>query len=302
MMRQLTGFVLAIGLTATASTVSAQGCSDAGFCTLNSFKPQAGTAFTSNQLKLGLSYGSADRSINVIGTYIEYNRQITNSFGIDAKLTALAQNGNNTSAFGLSDFYLNANYKTTGNTTFTVGAKIPLTNGNTTKNNLPLPLDYQASLGTFDLLLGVAHRVGKLQLVAAWQQPLSQNKNAFLAESYPSGSALKSFQSTNRFQRKGDVLLRIAYPVKASEKLSITPSLLPIYHLGKDQYTNALGMVKTIDGSEGLTLNANAHVDVTLNNTSALQLSIGAPLVVRKARPDGLTRGFVAGIEYRIKF
>jgi hypothetical protein len=57
---------------------------------------------------------------------VEYNRQINDKFGVDAKLTTLAQNGNNISTFGLSDLFLNANYKANEKLKFTLGAKIPL--------------------------------------------------------------------------------------------------------------------------------------------------------------------------------
>lgn len=76
-----------------AATVKAQGCSDAGFCTLNSFKPNAldSVPETRNQIKVGGSFGAADHSISVFGGYLEYNRQIGNNFGLDAKFTTLAQ-------------------------------------------------------------------------------------------------------------------------------------------------------------------------------------------------------------------
>jgi hypothetical protein len=43
----------------------AQGCSDAGFCTVSSFKPHGNdsVAKTKNRIKLGMNYGSADNSI-----------------------------------------------------------------------------------------------------------------------------------------------------------------------------------------------------------------------------------------------
>ena len=57
-----------------------------------------------------------------------------------------------------------------------------------------------------------------------------------------------------------------------------------------------------IEGSQGLTLNWNLYLDYELNNDQALQLNVGSPFIVRDTRPDGLTRSFVASLEYRIKF
>jgi len=283
---------------------NAQGCSDAGFCTIDSFKPNSedGIAINQNQFKIGFSFGGADYETSVFGNYIEYNRTLSDKFGIDLKLTSLAQNGNDIAEFGLSDIYLNANYKINDKFKLSAGAKVPLTDGNTMADDISLPMDYQASLGTFDMILGVGFKVDDIQFVAALQQPLSQNSNQFVGEDYPVDSPLREFQTTNQFKRSGDVLLRASYPIAIGDKLKITPSLLPIYHLTNDQYTDALGVEKDIEGSQGLTLNANAYFDYAINEKSALQLNLAMPFVVRDTRPDGLTRSFVANLEYRFKF
>lgn len=284
-------------------SLQAQGCSDAGFCTLNSFKPNSldSVRESRNQIKIGASFGAADYSISVFGSYLEYNRQFGDKFSIDAKFTTLGQTGNNVSAFGLSDVYLNANYRIGSAVKLSVGAKLPLTDGNTEQDGLPLPLDYQSSLGTFDLIAGLSVGIKQLEITGAFQQPLRQNDNKFLAEEYPLNSTLRTFQSTNQFQRSGDVLLRLSYPIRAGN-FKFTPSILNIYHLANDKYTDALGREREIDGSNGLTLNVNAYLDYEFNDKNAIQLNLGTPLVVRQTRPDGLTRGFVVNLEYRLRF
>ncbi|REC74056.1 hypothetical protein DRF60_18450 [Chryseobacterium elymi] len=282
----------------------AQGCSDAGFCTVNSFQPNNNDSVKTyrNQIKTGIFFGKAYNSISVFGNYVEYNRQIGDKFGIDAKLTTLAQNGNNISTFGLSDLFLNANYKAGNSLKFTLGAKIPLSDAGNSNNNLPLPMDYQSSLGTFDLILGIGYEIKKIQLVAALQQPLTHNDNQFLASQYPASSELRGFLSTNKFQRSGDVLLRVSYPLMINSKIRLTPSILPIYHLKNDRFTNQNNVEQEIKNSEGLTLNGNVYLDYEINRRNGIQLNMGVPFLVRKSRPDGLTRSFIANVEYRIKF
>ena len=296
-------FVL-ITLSAITQMVFGQGCSDAGFCTLNSFKPskQETELVKNNQIKIGAFIGSADNSISVWGNYMEYNRQITNKFGLDARINTLAQNGNDLSVFGVSDLFLTGKLSIFKRFKLTLGTKIPLANGNRKDNSLPLPMDYQSSLGTFDLILGGGYEFKKISFVLALQQPLSQNKNEFLAENYPAGSPLRNFQSTNKFIRSGDILLRVSYPFNIGQKLTLTPSLLPIYHLANDQYIDITGVEKEITGSQGLTLNGNLYIDYELNQRNALQLNAGVPFVVRDVRPDGLTRSFVVNLEYKINF
>jgi len=281
-----------------------QGCSDAGFCTMNSFKPNSSesTQVLNNQFKIGAFFGNADNSISVYGNYLEYNRQFSSKFGLDVKLTTLAQNGNGISAFGLSDIFINANYKASEKVKLTLGAKIPLSSASNTSNNLPLPMDYQLSLGTFDLIFGIGYEIKKIQFVAAIQQPLTQNNNQFIATNYPINSKLRTFQSTNKFERSGDVLLRVSYPINITSKLKLTPSILPIYHLTNDKYTDEFNVKREIIGSQGLTLNGNAYLDYEINSKNIIQLNLGMPFIVRDSRPDGLTRSFIANIEYSIKF
>jgi hypothetical protein len=284
--------------------VFGQGCSDAGFCTINSFKPKGEDTLqtTHNHFKIGTSVGKADNNIIAWGSYLEYHRQLGSQFGIDVKLTSLAQIGNNITSFGISDVFVNTNYKATKKLNLTAGIKIPLSTANHTQNNLPLPMDYQASLGTFDLIVGIGYQINKLQLVAALQQPLTQNNNQFTPSNHSSTSELSKFQSTKNFQRSGDILLRVAYPFMLSQKLRFTPSILPIYHLTNDKYTDELNVERVIKDSQGLTLNGNVFLDYELNPKNTLQLNVGMPFMVRESRPDGLTRSFIVSVEYKINF
>lgn len=281
----------------------AQGCSDAGFCTISSLKPSDDDSLHTklNQLKVGSFFGSADNSILVYGGYLEYNRQLNSKIGADIKLSSLAQHGNGISVFGLSDLFVNVNYAPTPSLSLTLGTKIPLSGTDRTLDGLPLPMDYQSSLGTFDLIFGIGYQIKKFQLVAAIQQPLTQNKNAFSHLLYPESSPLNAFQSTNQFERSGDVLLRFSYPIEVLKNVVLTPSLLPIYHLSEDRYFDGFSM-REIEGSQGLTLNGNLYIDWSLDEKSSLQLNAGMPFLFREARPDGLTRSFIATLEYKIKF
>lgn len=290
--------------TAGVNSALSQGCSDAGFCSMSSFQPHSGDSLKQlkNQVKAGLSYGQADHAISVAGIFLEYRRDLSNRMEVTLKLTSLSQNGDEYSGFGLSDVWLSSTYRAGTKIKLTLGAKIPLTNANTKYEGIPLPMDYQSSLGTFDLIAGVGYEIGKLQLVAALQQPLTQNSNQFLAEIYPENSGFRKFQSTNEYQRSGDVLLRISYPFSVGKKVILTPGLLPIYHLGNDQYNDLFNAEREIKGSQGLTLNANLFADFQINSRNTLQLNAGMPLVVRDERPDGLTRSFVVNLEYAVRF
>lgn len=97
-------------------------------------------------------------------------------------------------------------------------------------------------------------------------------------------------------------MLRLSYPVRIDSRLKVTPSLLPIYHLGNDSFADENDVLREISGSEGLTLNGNLYFDYALSGKHSIQLNAGMPFLVRTARPDGLTRGFIANVEFRVRF
>jgi len=287
--------------------IQGQGCSDAGFCTSENFKPQNTSADSSdsplkNTFKVSFSSGKADKNINVLAGAIEYSRSLTNKLGLNIKLTGISQSGKEHTSLGLSDVFLNGNLILNKNLNATIGIKFPLTNGNNTKAGNSLPMDYQTSLGTIDAIAGIAYNIKQLKLVFAIQQPLTQNNNSFLATSVDTSNSFYTFNSTKNYIRRADLLLRIAYSIKAGKKITITPSILPIYHVGNDEYTDMFNQKQIIKGSEGLTLNGNVFVEFKMNKKNAIELSIGAPFITRKSRPDGLTRKYVVGLEYRISF
>jgi hypothetical protein len=304
MKKKLHTILIFIVLLVMSRSAIGQGCSDAGFCTLSNFKPNSidtGSLFK-NQFKAGISYGGADHSISIFGVHLEYNRELNKKLGINAKLTSISQSGNGISVFGVSDLFVNANYTAKDIGILTFGFKLPLKNGNTLKNGLPLPMDYQASLGSLDLILGISRDMNKVQLTFAIQQPLGQNQNQFIATNYPANSPLRQFQTTNKFKRSADIMIRAAYPIPLNKLFKITPSLLPILHLGKDKFTDAQKVERVIDGSGGLTLNGAVHADYLIDTKHSLQFSLGIPFIVRKLRPDGLTRSFITSLEYRMNF
>ena len=152
----------------TISQTFGQGCSDAGICTIENIKPGRPSDISPNQFSVGIGYGNADHGISVLTPYISYNRQF-GKLSMEGRLTSINQAGNETSVYGLSDLYLILNYSLTENLQGTLGFKLPLADGNRRLDGLPLPMDYQSTLGTFDLLMGVSYTLNKLRLAAAYQ-------------------------------------------------------------------------------------------------------------------------------------
>mgnify|MGYP001627464534 CR=1 FL=1 len=277
----------------------AQGCSDAGFCTI----PIRPAAADKNSLRAELSYLRGEEDTHLWALSLSYSRQISKQWQWDNKLVATHVKGGYGTVTNLSDVYSTVRYgiKTTkGKKLYLLGGvKIPFNQSNLKIKNVSLPMVYQTSLGTYDLILGTAFNTGKLDMNVALQLPLIQaNRNSFFKELAPLPG---DFPSTNLFRRKADVLWRVGYPLKSkSGKWSFDPNLLAIYHLGEDSYENRVGRRENISGSSGLTLNGNLQVTHQLSQHKYLQFSIASPFIVRETRPDGLTRSLVISVAYGI--
>ena len=289
---------------AITKNLKAQGCSDAGFCSIHSLKPDEHTeSVLLNQVKAGISYGRGENSVKIISPYLEYTRNLNSCLSISGKILFTSVKGDLGDVSGMSDGFISASYSAGNNTGLTLGFKIPFNDGNSAINNLSLPMAYQTSLGTLDIIAGINHSHDKFEFTAALQQPLTQNKNTFAANLYPAGSEAQLYQSTKNYKRSGDVLLRAAYTFDIDNgKFKITPGILPIFHLANDKYTDANGIEQSIDGSQGVTLNGNLFLVYEVSKKNSIELSFGAPMKSRTIRPDGLTRKFALSLEYKARF
>jgi hypothetical protein len=275
----------------------AQGCSDAGFCTVGSIK-QSDAATSKQKLSLQLTNGIGDENVYVFTPGIQYDNNLNNNWAIQAKLTANLASGNLGTIAGLGDVFIAGSYspttKSKWKSTFILGTKLPLNNGDLRKDNKPYPMQYQSSLGTIDLIAGVSITNNKWLFATAIQQPLTgRNRNTFLPAYWANAQANK-YAPSNDFNRQGDVLLRVGYTILTNRKFNFKASLLGIYHLSKDTYIDANISNKPIEinGSDGITLNGTFAASYKINPKFSIAISAGLPFVVRDVRPDGLTRSF----------
>lgn len=293
-----------------SAALLAQGCSDAGFCTIGNLAlHQAGTAASAkNKLSLLLTAGVGDEDVFVVTPAIVYNRMFSKRWSAEAKVTANYATGNLGNAAGAGDVFLSGTYvfnpAASWKISATAGTKLPLSQSNLKEGNRSLPMQYQSSLGTVDLIAGIAASSLHWQLAAGWQQPLTgRNGNNFLPVYWTKPSANK-YPPSNDFNRKGDVLLRTAYAFTKGSNWAFTGGVLGIYHIGKDTYIdgNISNRPIAINGSDGLTLNATATANYQFSAKWSVGITAGIPLVVRDVRPDGLTRSFAVSPQINYQF
>ncbi len=289
--------------------VVAQGCSDAGFCTIGNLAQQQTNDTKKQKFTLQLPAGIGDEEVFVFSPAIQYDIQLSKKWAIQAKLTTNYADGNLGSAAGLGDVFLSGTYlfrnkKNDWNLSATLGSKLPLNQANLKTKGRSLPMQYQSSLGTIDLITGVALSNKKWQFAAGWQQPLTgTNGNNFLPI-YFSNKEADAYIPSNDFNRKADVLLRGLYKYSLNKRLDFKGGLLGIYHLGKDTYIdgNISNQPIAIKGSDGLTLNASLSGWYAVSKKMTIGLTAAVPLVIRDVRPDGLTRSFVVSPEISWSF
>lgn len=292
---------LIIALSVISSFSFAQGCSDAGICSI-------GNGFNSdekelkNSIEIATIFGAGEADVTYISPYISYTRKFNEKISVTTKVIFSSANGSFGTRAAFADAYLIGNYtfKEVNSKQWSalVGWKFPFTSSNLKINNFSLPLDYQSSLGTFDLFLGTNLKYKKWDFNAAIQIPVfNNNKNSYFDEF----SASDDFPTTNLFERKSDALFRTTYSHKI-KKFTFKPNVLFIYHLGEDSFENQFSIRETIKGSDGLTINGNLISTYNFNQKNKVDLSLATPFVVRDIRPDGLTRSFVLGLSYTILF
>jgi len=293
------------------SKAFSQGCSDAGVCTINTIKDHSFNLSEEikkrNFFNSGITYGIGEHSVTMINPYVEYTNLVSKKISLSGKLVYAFVNGDLANTNNLSDLIISFNYSMLNtemnNISLVLGVKIPLDNSNIKENNSPLPMHYQSSLGTYDLIIGANYVYQNLGLSFAFQQPIvNSNENEFLSPTNPLLKESK-YQSTNSYDRQSDLMLRLSYQVMLFDNnLTIRPGLLGIYHLLDDTYIDQNNIEQVITGSQGLTLNGNIFINYNISNTKQIELSVGSPFITRNSRPDGLTRKLVTGIEYTYSF
>lgn len=283
----------------------AQGCGDAGACSINFMKATHldNSDYTiKNKLKVGNTFGLAQYKVLVISQYLEYSRFFNPRISTSIKLTSSLHYGDITTTSGFSDIYVSAKYNIGSKLNIIGGIKLPFNKSDKTKNNIMLPMSYQTSLGTTDLISGISFLNKNFMFLLAYQKPITQNNNTFFISDYPIGTIDTNYQSTNGYYRQDDILLRVSYTHNLkNNKWILIYSILPIYHTRNDTYTTELDKVEEINNSKGLTLNLNIFLQYKISELEIIEVSVAAPIISRKARPDGLI-SMSLGVEYSFSF
>lgn len=281
----------------TVQNLQAQGCSDAGVCTAGALRSEAGEEAYKNSIQFYTIYGLGDGATSIFTPQVDINIGIAKKGKIQLRLPYTFTNGDLGSTNGLGDIIANYTHRLYNKDSFelrgTLGAKIATNTSNFTNDTgRSLPMPYQTSLGTNDLLVGVSATYKRWNFAVGFQQPLSQNnQNGFLPST--TNSSDSDYFPSNKLTRKADIILRVERKF-TSEKLQWAIGMLHIYHLANDDIENPVtGKKMAVENSAGFTFNLVMSAKYPLSKSVTFNATLGFPLVIRESRPDGLTRAFV---------
>lgn len=296
-----------------ASSLAAQGCSDAGFCTMGALKPDQSY---SKKLNIRL------RSIEV-GQYIGvtrfedviFNYWADLSFGINEKTTLQVKAPfaitrgflDNTNGFGDISLGLARNLVAKENyqLNLTLGGKIPTGNSNVrTSEGRTLAMYYQPGLGTWDVVAGLSFITRKWLLAVGYQQSLNPTTNRFLWSDWEGTrfeEDVRLYTQSLDLERGIDAMFRIERNFRLSN-FNLNLGLLHIYRFGNDVITLPNGEKNEVQGSDGLAWTALVGFGYQLSVKSGIKVMNGIRLRRRPKNPDGLSRELVSTISYVYKF
>ena len=256
---------------------------------------------------ISTTYGEGDNGTSIIVSQIEANLRLKNEKTFaQIKLPYTFISGKLGSINGLGDITISATHimfsESKSSLSFSGGFKIPTNKSNRSLNNLPLPMVYQTSLGTTDILLGAKYTFKKWDGTIGYQHSFDANNNQYVHQSGVEDPATyNSFFESKILRRADDAIFRINRNF-IGKKINFSTGLLFIYHLKDDMYSDSKGKVVTAIGSKGLTLNINLAGTIALSKKVDFVFIYANPIVTRKSRPDGLTRKYIfqIGFKYNI--
>jgi hypothetical protein len=277
-------------------TVSAQGCSDGGICTIGNYgndHPQAsGKPVTKHELDLLFTMATHGKQERFFQPQINYRlfRKNNSYFEFRVPLNVATNKWYGVTTTGIGDIIATYNNKLFQSRqpviSYSLGLRISLTDATKKdeRNVASYPMSLQTGLGTTDLLIAANYAPIKyLSLGGGLQVPIWQyNKNKAVFS-----PGIESFKGEG-YRRRPDALLKLTghYSI---HKLKLNAGVLSIFHLGEDYYKTYFGNYY-LDGSSGITLNWNVEAGYSFGKKWMIGLTVAQPFKTRAYIPDGLAR------------
>jgi hypothetical protein len=306
------------------SLLFSQGCSDAGFCTMGAMKPDQHFSKKINlklrSMELGFYRGTTTMTPIVYSTTADLNFSLNSKNTFQVKLPYQWVQGRLANTRGLGDISLcftrTLVSKEGMNVNLSLGGKIKTNDSDKTifdsklNRELPLPMYYQTSLGTYDAIAGLSVISRKWLFATGIQMPFNENKNQFVWGAWTGSNEdqayIERYARAKDLKRGIDVMLRVERNFRFS-RLNFSVGLLPIYRIKRDEIALRIPPSTTFerikpDGTTGMALSGIMTAGYSFNVRTGIKILVGHKITQRDENPDGLTRELVTSFTYFYRF
>lgn len=313
-MKKITPFLcLCLLIFSQTPNLQAQGCSDAGFCTMGAMKPDQSFSkkfsILLKSIAVGQYVGLTRFDDTILAYTLDANIGIGNRVIFQFKLPYQMTRGTMANTGGIGDVSLAFTYgliqKENLKLNITMGTKFPTGNSELRNDGRALPMYYQPGLGTYDIVIGSSIITNKWLFALGYQRALNSIDNKFIWgewQDHPLFEKALTYPIAQDLQRGTDVMFRVERNFRFTN-FNFNVGLLPIYRLNKDIVTSPqTGERVHVDGSDGLALSLLYGFGYRLSVKSGIKVMLGSRVIKRKRNPDGLSREFVNTIGYEYRF
>jgi hypothetical protein len=281
---------------------------------MGAMKPAQNTIKTQNlrlrTLDITPYMGNTHFDLNVYALNLEANFSVgkkQNHF-IQVKVPYYYVQGNLATKQGIGDISLSYSKPLFKNELIevngTLGAKIATGNSNLlAENGKPLPMYYQISLGTYDLVGGVSLIYKDWLFATGFQIPLfnNPNQNQFKWGSWADtqhANYVRQYPIALDLKRMPDMMLRIEKSFKLA-RFAWHTGLLNILHLAEDEITSPQTNLRVrATGSAGLIVNYLNTFEYRLSIEKGFRFVWAYKLRTNDITPSGLSREYVLSLGY----
>ncbi|NPD84028.1 hypothetical protein HNS38_04615 [Lentimicrobium sp. L6] len=297
--QKITQITLLLFLLLATNPIFSQGCSDAGVCSVTQQFDAPSSKKLAHHFSLTPSIGLGDQQSWILGSVISYQIQNQKGWSFGLALPYSTTFGNIATTSGIGDIILSLNAPLFKNAdhqvSWLIAGKIATGDANKLDQGMALPMIYQQSSGTNDLITSLQWNFKTWLFAAGYQHAFNTTENTFLSSDFLLDSDAAKYHSSAYLKRGDDVMVRFEKRFQGKKKSSFKAGVLPIFRIQADEI-KVNDEYQEIANSTGLTLNLYTAWRYQFSEQFYTELQLAAPPITREVRADGTTRSFLLNL------